>query len=257
MAVENGINWAPEYLITINGITIPTYGMYGGPQFTGGMINPGVFIDVPPVDALDTFFKAHDLAYFTTPASDSEALAIADLNLISNLGSLDDSQLGGDAHLYAAGAELALLYNVTVNCGRADLLTVEQKNAIVADAMDHLEQASIDPTSPAEQEGVSTVLDQLAPFDLINSFDVSLAFVTNSVRAQPTSPEFEEDFADAISDFTSAVEDRGGDAVRQGAATLAAVATDAAEMFRGLEGGVAIDELLRLPKPDFSDFIWG
>jgi hypothetical protein len=255
MAVENGTNWAPEYLITLNGITIPTYGMYGGPQFTGGMINPGVFIDVPALDPLDTLFKAHDTAYFTS--SDTDVLAVADISLISEIAMLDDSQLGGEAHLYGAGAELALLYNVTVNYGRADLLTTEQTNAIVADALDHLEQASIDPTSPAEQDGVSTVLDQLAPFDLISSFDDEFAFATNSLRAQLTSPNVEEELSDAIAAFTSAVEHGAGDAVRHGAETLASVATDAVEMFRGLEGGAAIEDLLSLPKPGIGDFIWG
>jgi hypothetical protein len=160
MAVENGINWAPDMLVTEDGVLIPTYGNYGGPHYTGGAIDPGVFVDVAPIDPLDNLFKAHDLAYFTIPPTDVASLATADLALIAGITSLDDSQMGGEAHLYAAGAELALLHNVVVKYGEGELLTPQQTQAIVADARQNLQEATIDPQGVAEHVGVAEVLSQ-------------------------------------------------------------------------------------------------
>jgi hypothetical protein len=160
MAVEHGINWAPDKLVTAEGVLIPTYGKYGGPHYTGGVIDPGHFVDVAPIDPLDALSKAHDLAYFTIPSTDVEALAKADLTLIGGILSLTDSEMGGEAHLYAAGTELALLHNVVDNYGQGALLTPEQRAAIVADASQNLRDATIDPQGFAEHVGVAAVLIQ-------------------------------------------------------------------------------------------------
>jgi hypothetical protein len=160
MAVENGINWSPDLLITENDLLIPTYGHYGGPNYTGGVVDPGQFVDVPPIDPLDALFKAHDLAYFTIPSTDAEALGEADLTLMSGIAALDDSQLGGEAHLYAAGAELALLYNVTSTLGQGQLLTPQQTEGVIGDASHNLQEATIDPQGLTEQIGVLQVLSQ-------------------------------------------------------------------------------------------------
>jgi hypothetical protein len=160
MAVENGINWAPDMLVTEEDVLIPTYGNYGGPHYTGGVVDPGNFVDVAPIDPLDTLFKAHDLAYFTIPSTDAEGLAKADLALISGIAALDDSQMGGEAHLYAAGTELALLHNVVDNYGEGGLLTPQQTQAIVADAAHNLHEATIDPQGFSEHVGVAEVLSQ-------------------------------------------------------------------------------------------------
>lgn len=160
MAVENGINWAPDRLVTEDGVLIPTYGNYGGPHYTGGAIDPGHFVDVTPLDPLDALFKAHDFAYFTFPSTDVEALAEADLALISDIMLLNDSQMGGEAHVYAAGAELALLYNVVENYGAGASLTPQQTVGIVANAAHHLQEGTIDPQGFAEQVGVAQILSQ-------------------------------------------------------------------------------------------------
>jgi hypothetical protein len=160
MAVENGINWAPDKLVTEDDVLVPTYGNYGGPHYTGGVVDPGHFVDVAPIDALDTLFKAHDLAYFTTPGTDLAALAKADLALIGGIASLDDSEMGSEAHLYAGGTELALLYNVVVNYHEGALLTPQQTDAIVADASHNLHEGTIDPQGLAEQVGAAEVLSQ-------------------------------------------------------------------------------------------------
>jgi hypothetical protein len=160
VAVENGINWAPDLLLTEDDVLIPTYGNYGGPHYTGGVIDPGHFVDVPAIDPLDALFKAHDLAYFTIPSTDVEALAKADLELINRIVSLDDSEMGGEAHLYAGGAELALLHNVVGNYGQGELLTSQQTEAIVANASHNLHEGTIDPQGFAEHVGVAEVLSQ-------------------------------------------------------------------------------------------------
>ncbi|MBR0664454.1 hypothetical protein GXW71_08815 [Roseomonas hellenica] len=160
MAVEYGINWAPDRLVTEVDVLIPTYGNYGAPHYTGGLIDPGYFVDVAPIDPLDALFKAHDFAYFAIPSTDVEALARSDLALISDIMALDDSQMGGEAHLYAAGAELALLYNVVENYEAGALLTPEQTVAITADAANHLQLATIEPQGIAEQIGLAQILSQ-------------------------------------------------------------------------------------------------
>ena len=160
MAVENGINWAPDKLVTAEGVLIPTYGNYGGPHYTGGVIDPGHFVDVAPLDPLDTLFKAHDQAYFAIPSTDVEGLAKADLTLISGIAALDDSQMGGEAHLYAGGVELALLDNVIRNYGEGALVTPQQRAAIAADAADNLHEGTIDPQGFAEHIGLAEVLSQ-------------------------------------------------------------------------------------------------
>ena len=164
MSVENGINWAT--LVTADGVVVPTYGAYGGPHYTGGVIDPATFVDVAPLDPLDSLFKAHDLAYFTTPSTDNEALAIADLALIQGIRSLPDSEMSGEGHLYAGGAELALLHNVVVNYGEGHLLTAPQTAGILADAADNLHQGTINPENDAERLGVFEVLRQSAVNEL-------------------------------------------------------------------------------------------
>jgi hypothetical protein len=155
MAIEHGINWAPEQLVIEEGVLVPTYGNYGGPHYTGGQIDPGRFVDTAPLDPLDSLFKAHDLAYFTIPSTDVEGLAKADLALIGGIASLNDGQMGGEAHLYAAGAELALLHNVVMNYGEGELLSPQQTDAILANAAHHLQAAAIEPQGFAEQVGVA------------------------------------------------------------------------------------------------------
>jgi hypothetical protein len=75
------INW----LVTVptpQGVTIPTYGNYGGSNYSDGRILlPGepAPLTTPPVDALDALFREHDRAYFAS--SDPLTLARADLDL--------------------------------------------------------------------------------------------------------------------------------------------------------------------------------
>src|SRR5215210_8520214 len=95
------INWlvlAP----TLYGVSVPTYGNYGGPQYSDGrLIPPGETptFSAPNLDALDALFREHDRVYYSS--SDPNVLAQADLKLIQGIVALQDAALSGEGHLYA------------------------------------------------------------------------------------------------------------------------------------------------------------
>ena len=73
--------------------SIPTYGRYGGPQYTAGVIG-GTDFSVPPVDALDNTFRTHDMAY-----SQADAVEQSDPILARQIRSAADAQQIGRAHV--------------------------------------------------------------------------------------------------------------------------------------------------------------
>jgi hypothetical protein len=102
---------------TFEGIKIPTYGLNGGADYTGGQIG-GSTLDVSgqpltPVydDRIDKLFWFHDQAYDLAPGVD--VLPEADLHLAARLVKLHDSQLADpEARLYAGVTTLVMLERV-------------------------------------------------------------------------------------------------------------------------------------------------
>jgi hypothetical protein len=97
------------------GIPIPTYGNYGGPDYSdgsiGGTIPPGG--GVPPVDQLDALFEAHDLAYQNSGATE---LPSADLTLIHGIEYLTAThQLDAEASFYGGAAILGVAAFMALN----------------------------------------------------------------------------------------------------------------------------------------------
>ena len=91
------INWEARSYFDFNsldpfathGIPLPTYGNYGGPNYSAGEVGgkiTGTSADPPPVDPLDALFKTHDLVYQTT--QDPLARATADVQLVENMYAL-------------------------------------------------------------------------------------------------------------------------------------------------------------------------
>jgi hypothetical protein len=105
---------------TFDGILVPTYGLNGGADYTGGQIG-GSTLDssgqpLTPVydDRIDKFFWYHDQAYDLAPGVD--VLPKADLQLASRLVRLSDSQLADpEAQLYAGVTTLIMLERVEVS----------------------------------------------------------------------------------------------------------------------------------------------
>ena len=120
------INWlvlAPTQF----GFSVPTYGNYGGLNYSDGrLLGPGQTpsFSAQPVDALDALFLEHDRVYYSSV--DPDVLAQADLILLEGIRNLPDAALSGEAHLYAGASTLALLASIAVTHERPDLLTPEQ-----------------------------------------------------------------------------------------------------------------------------------
>ena len=107
------INWTKDVFIdpvTLtagpgpNGIPIPTYGNYGGPDYTDGSIGGTIPLGggVAPVDQLDALFKAHDLAYQNSGATEDPS---ADLAVIHGIEYLTAThQLDAEASFYGGAA---------------------------------------------------------------------------------------------------------------------------------------------------------
>jgi hypothetical protein len=100
------INWdarsyfdlhSPDPFAT-HGIPLPTYGNYGGPNYSAGQVGgkiTGTPADPPPVDELDALFYQHDLVYQTS--TNPLVRAAADVQLVESMHALTYTD-PGDAH---------------------------------------------------------------------------------------------------------------------------------------------------------------
>jgi hypothetical protein len=138
------INWlilteGPE------GIPVPTYGQYGGPNWSGGKFvgddEPGNYT-VQPKDPLDKLFKDHDQAY---DQPDTLLRAKADLLLIQDILRQSPDEVTGEGDLYAGAAALAMLYQIAVVNGRPELLLKVDVEEIVHGAIDRIEEGRVTP----------------------------------------------------------------------------------------------------------------
>jgi hypothetical protein len=109
------INWGvttrfdPSSLTaSTHGIPIPSYGNYGGSNYSAG-VEGGNASDPnapPPVDALDSLFYQHDLVY-QNPNSTAQNIADADVTLVAGMSALAPT-LGSEALLYDSLATIAI-----------------------------------------------------------------------------------------------------------------------------------------------------
>jgi hypothetical protein len=98
--------------VSTHGIPIPSYGNYGGPNYTAG-VEGGTTPEGPnpipaPRDDLDKLFWQHDLVYqhvkdgLVPPKDIPNAIAQADATLVEGLYALTKTTLGPEAFLYDA-----------------------------------------------------------------------------------------------------------------------------------------------------------
>ena len=150
---------------------IPTYGNYGGPDYSGGdFVLPGQQPDysVPPIDDLDKLFLKHDIG---SGAPTSAERADADLALIEGIQGLDASTLTPEGHLWAGAAILAMVADITVRQGHPEKLPPNEALDFSGDALQLIAQSGVDPFSPYAA-AVEKSLEQawswtshLSPFD--------------------------------------------------------------------------------------------
>ncbi|QRM28113.1 hypothetical protein [Microvirga sp. VF16] len=155
------INWL---LLTESpsGIPIPTYGQYGGPNWSGGEFvgddEPGNYT-VKPEDPLDALFRRHDKAY---DQPDTLLRAKADLRLIKEILKQSPDAVTGEGDLYAGAAVLAMLHQIAVVNGHPELLAKVDLGKIIQGALDRIEDGSITP-EPQEVAALTTWLMWTAP----------------------------------------------------------------------------------------------
>ncbi|MEH2536580.1 MULTISPECIES: hypothetical protein [unclassified Bradyrhizobium] len=117
------INWETRSYFDFNsldpfathGIPLPTYGNYGGPNYSAGEVGgtiTGTSADPPPVDPLDALFYQHDLAYQTS--TDPLVRAAADVQLVEAMHALTytdpgDTNYDPEAGLYEGFATLGTI----------------------------------------------------------------------------------------------------------------------------------------------------
>jgi len=122
------INWDvtarfdPNSLVpSTHGIPIPSYGNYGGPNYSAGVENgrtpePGSpdYLAHPPKDALDSLFYDHDLVYqhvkdgLVAPLDIPDTIAQADVTLVEKMFALTQTHLEPGTLLYDAVATLSV-----------------------------------------------------------------------------------------------------------------------------------------------------
>ena len=125
----SNINWTKDVFIDPvaltagpgpGGIPIPTYGNYGGPDYSDGQVGGAVPL-IPgtgkpdfstAVDKLDTLFEAHDFAYQSHPLS--KEIPSADLALIHGIEGLT-GKLDAEASLYGGAAILGVMAFMAAN----------------------------------------------------------------------------------------------------------------------------------------------
>lgn len=199
------------------GIPVPTYGEYGGPNWTGGQVvgddEPGDYT-VPPEDPLDALFRKHDMAY---DQPNTFRRAVADRILIEKILKQPEDAVTGEGDLYAGGAVFAMLYQIIVVNDRPEVLIGLDIRKVMQGAIDRIEQGSINP-EPQEVAGFLTWLngigEALAASDnpIANEAADAVRELAATLGSAPPA-EFQDILTDAAIDFVRDVAPRLEDAI--------------------------------------------
>ena len=108
----------------------PTYGNYGGLNYTGGKIGGNDF-SIPALDPLDNAFRTHDQKYADAESLTGEpfvtrAMVIADRDLLTQISQIRPEELNADGHLYAALVTVALVQKINLS---ANFFSAEEQQA--------------------------------------------------------------------------------------------------------------------------------
>jgi len=172
--IDNGpINWSVLAPASdpFENILVPTYGLYGGPNYTGGVVF-GTSFALPGINLLDEAYRQHDLAY--SNALTLQDRATADLVLLDTISLIPDTQLSPEGHLYAAATTFVVLAQLTQEA-QGGLLTLEQTFCLaehtpdyIANASTNLGDAGLEP-APNERgdlvKWLNTALDAVSALD--------------------------------------------------------------------------------------------
>src|SRR5262249_56588227 len=167
------INWDKDVFInpvtltasaTPPGIPVPTYGNYGGPDYSNGMVGGSIpfppdpaNLPKPAVDNLDTLFYFHDFAYQTQLPPGAKELPSADLALIHGIEGLT-GHLDAEASLYGGAAILGVAAFMAAN--GHPLSPLESFVATATAAYDI--QFGLNHLSPTERAMAATAVQSIA-----------------------------------------------------------------------------------------------
>jgi hypothetical protein len=126
------------------GVAVPTYGEYGGPDYSEGAFGPLVAPYEPPADALDALFLAHDIA--SDAAATPAQQAAADLGLLRGVVALGPADLDPEGSVYAGLTTLTMVGHLAAE-GGLGLLSRGELSRAVLDAADDIGRglAGLDP----------------------------------------------------------------------------------------------------------------
>lgn len=127
-------------------LRIPTYGKYGGPDYSGGkLLREGETpsFTAKPIDMLDKLFRKHDMAVLEADSSLDQAKA--DLHLIKGILKLSDDAVSGEGDLYAGAAILAMIGRIIVTDRHPEVLAGINLSKTIDKAVSLIEQGSIQP----------------------------------------------------------------------------------------------------------------
>ena len=115
----------------------PTYGNYGGLNYTGGKIGGNDF-SIPALDPLDNAFRTHDQKYADAESLTGEpfvtrAMVIADRDLLTQISQIRPEELNADGHLYAALVTVAFVQKINLS---ANFFSAEEQQAYGLDPGD-------------------------------------------------------------------------------------------------------------------------
>ena len=127
---------------------LPTYGNYGGLDYSGGVfVLPGQQPDysVTPIDDLDALFLEHDKG---SGAPTSDLRADADYALLVGIHGLKDVPLTPEGHLWAGAATLAMIADIAIRQGHPEKIPPNEALDFSGEALQHIAQSGVDPFSP-------------------------------------------------------------------------------------------------------------
>jgi hypothetical protein len=127
-------------------LRIPTYGKYGGPDYSGGrLLREGETpsFTIKPIDPLDRLFRQHDMEILEAESSLDQAKV--DLRLIKGILKLSDDAVSGEGDLYAGAAILAMIGRIIVTDRHPEVLAAINLPKTIDKAVSLIEQGSIRP----------------------------------------------------------------------------------------------------------------
>ncbi len=141
-------------------LQVPTYGLYGGPDYSGGILlgpDEAPSFTAAPLDPLDALFRKHDIAIRNAPNLRAEAKA--DVALIKGIMALPSDAVKGEGDLYAGAAIIGMIGRIIVHDHHPEYLAKLNLPKTIDKAVSLIKQGSIQPDAQ-EVAGLASWLEK-------------------------------------------------------------------------------------------------